>query len=76
MYNKQCSPLFHTIFFVFFGAIEKNANALLYAWVHPPLPLSFVKSFQSLLVLTDYGVSRQVFFEDKGRGCERQDATV
>jgi hypothetical protein len=44
---------------------------------HSTVPHSFVvKSIHFFLVLTDYGVSRQVFFEDKRRGFKRQDATL
>ena len=44
---------------------------------HSTVPHSFVvKSIHFFLVLTDYGVSRQVFFVDKRRGFKRQDATL
>jgi hypothetical protein len=73
MYNRQCSPPFFILFCVF-ALQRKNA---LYAYFHPPILHSFVvKSIQFFLDLTDYGVSRQVFFGDKGRGVKRQDAIL
>lgn len=68
MYNKQCSPLFFIPFFRVFLSFwqqRNNATALFVSLGSPATPTFFVvKSIQSFLVLTDYGVSRQVFFGD------------
>lgn len=66
--TNNVHPLFFIPFFVFFfGATEiMQMHCCILRFTRHSRPF-VVKSIQSFLVLTNCGVSRQVFFGDKGK---------